>query len=139
MTDSVIPLPDELAPFFAALEPAQRIAAQLVTILNAAADPAYKSRYRRRWWQILEDRVKLGAMTSESVTRWSSSVSGRLGGTMGRNAEQRGWWAELVAQSDVPDGQVLEALQEDAGVAIAFCRAYGESRRAAWELGQDDG
>lgn len=135
--DSAIPLPPELVDFFGALTPAQQVAAQLVVILNAAADPAYKSRYRRRWWGIVEERVRLGAMTSESLTRWSSTVSSRLGGTVGRNESHRSAWASLMA-TDVPGGEVLDALENDAAVAVAFARALGDLKRAEWEADQDD-
>ena len=129
MTESVIPLPEEMSSFWAALTPAQRIAAQLVVILNAAADPSFKSRYRRRWWVLLEERVRLGALTSASLTGWSSSLSSSLGGSLGRNAGHRRAWERLVA-TDVPRAEVLDALDRDAAIAIAFTRALSEHNRA---------
>lgn len=130
--ESVIPLPDELVSFWGALSPAQQRAAQLAVLLNAAADPQTKSRYRRRWWGILEQRVKLCAMTCDTVAGWSSCLSSRLGGTVGRNERHRRAWAELLALRTPTDTETLDVLQQEAPVVIAFVRAYSEALRAAW-------
>ena len=136
---SVLTLPDELQMLYDALTPPQRIAAQIVVVLNAAASPAYKSRYRRRWWQILEERVKLCALTSPDLARWSSCVSSRLGGQVGRNVRHREAWAELISQDDVEHTAVLDAMQHDTPVLVAFCRAMSDVARAAWETDMASG
>lgn len=65
--------------------------------------------------------------------RWSSSVSGRLGGTVGRNQSHREAWAKVMSMDRPPDGEILDALQHDASVAVAFCRAMSDARRIEWE------
>lgn len=57
---------------------------------------------------------------------------------MGRNANQRAAWAELIGASD-PEG-VLYSLDHEAGVAVAFARHYSDVRRAIWEaeLAEDE-
>lgn len=83
--------------------------------------------------------MRLGAMTSESLTRWSSTVSSRLGGTVGRNKAHRAAWARLMTPPDgTTEGEILDALENDAPVALAFARAYSDAKRAAWEADQDD-
>lgn len=120
-------LPESLEPFYHALNPAQQTAAALVVILNAAADPEFKSRYARRWWGMLEERVKLCAMTSSDLIRWSSCLSSRLGGTVGRNLDHRKDWQELIRGGE--DEDVLDAMQYDTPAVIAFVRAFSDVRR----------
>lgn len=124
-------LPESLRPFYLALNPYQQRAAELLIILNAAADPSFKSRYARRWWGILEERAKLCAMTSPDLVRFSSSLCSRLGGVIGRNMEARRDWQDLIRAGD--DSLVLDALQYDTPALIAFVRAYSDVRREAFE------
>lgn len=126
-----IDLPESLRPLFLAMSPYQQRAALLVLILNAAADPSFKSRYARRWWGIVEERVKLGAMMSEDLIRWSSSVSSRLGGSVGKNPAHRRSWDQLIRAGE--DSRVLDALQHDTPALIAFVRAYQDVRREVFE------
>lgn len=70
-------------------------------------------------------------MMSPDLVRWSSSVSSRLGGTVGRNQEHRKAWEELIRAGE--DGLVLDALQNDTPALIAFVRAYQDVRREVWE------
>lgn len=77
--------------------------------------------------------MRLGAMTSEDLMRWSSSVSGRLGGTLGKNQAHREAWTKLMSMERPPDAEVLDALEHDAAVAVAFVRAYQDARRIEWE------
>lgn len=124
-------LPESLRPFYLALNPHQQRAAEMLIILNAAADPSFKSRYRRRWWGMLEERAKLCAMTSSDLIRFSSSLSSRLGGTVGRNLDHRKDWQKLIRAGE--DAEVLDALQYDTPALIAFVRAYADVRREVFE------
>lgn len=125
-------LPEQVRPFWDALNPYQQRAAALVVILNAAASSQFKSRYARRWWNMLEERVKLCAMTSGDLLRWSSAMTARLGGgDVARNAEHREAWRTVV--SGPHETLVLDALQYDAPVLVALCRAISEARREHWE------
>jgi hypothetical protein len=128
-------MPPGLIPFYEAFSPPQQRAALLLVLLNAAASPGYKSRYRRRWWQILEERAKLGALTSASLVEWSSSVCSRLGGSIGRNVEHRAAWQEIVSAGE--ESLVLDALETSTPALIAFVRAWGDLRREAWEDEQE--
>lgn len=127
----MLELPESLRPFFVALNPHQQRAALLLVILNAAADPAFRSRYARRWWGILEERAKLAAMTSADLIEWSSSVSSRLGGQVGRNAEHRDEWQKLIRAGE--DTLVLDAIETSTPALVAFVRAWSDVRREAWE------
>jgi hypothetical protein len=127
----VIDWPESTQPFYDAMSPAQQRAATLVYIANAAADPAFKSRYARRWWGLLEERAKLCAMTSPDLLRWSSSMAARLGGDLARNAAHREAWRAAVTAPD--PGLVLDALQHDTPVLLAFVRAVSEAKRDQWE------
>lgn len=124
-------LPESLRPLFLAMSPYQQRAALLVLILNAGADPSFKSRYARRWWGMLEERVKLGAIMSPDLIRWSSSVCSKLGGQVGRTPAQRSDWQALVRAGE--DSRVLDALQYDTPALVAFVRAYQDVRRETWE------
>lgn len=124
-------LPESLRPFYLALNPHQQRAAELLIILNAAADPSFKSKYRRRWWGMLEERAKLCAMTSSDLIRWSSSLSSRLGGSVGKNIRHRKDWQDLIRAGE--DSLVLDALQYDTPALIAFVRAYSDLRREAFD------
>ena len=106
-------------------------AAELLIILNAAADPEFKRKYRRRWWGMLEERARLCAMTSSDLIRWSSSLCSRLSGQIGRNLQDRKDWQELIRAGE--DSLVLDALQYDTPALIAFVRAYADVRREAFE------
>lgn len=127
----MIDLPESVRPFFQAMNPYQQRGALLVLILNAAADPSFKSRYARRWWGILEERAKLGAMMSPDLIRWSSYVSSKLGGSVGRNAVHRTAWEEVIRAGE--DTRVLDALEQDTPALIAFVRAYQDVRREIFE------
>lgn len=127
----MIDLPESVRPFFLAMSPHQQRAALLVLIMNAGADPGFKSRYARRWWGMLEERVKLGAKTSHDLIRWSSSVSSRLGGTVGKNASHRKEWDHLIRAGE--DSWVLDALENDTPALVAFVRAYQDVRREVFE------
>lgn len=137
MTD----VPETLRPFFQALDPYQQRAALLLIILNRGADPDFKSRYRRRWWTILEERARLCARTNPDLVRWSSCVSSRLGGVVGRNAGDRDHWSQLIRAGE--DARVLDALDNDASALIAYVRANSDLARrtaeaaAALQRGQD--
>lgn len=124
-------MPESLRPFFLALDPYQQRAALLLVIANASADPGFKSRYRRRWWQLLEERAKLAALTSASLIEWSSSVSSRLGGEVARNERMRGEWRDLVRAGD--DARVLDAFETTAPALVAFVRAWSDVRREVFE------
>lgn len=124
-------MPESLRPFYLALDPYQQRGALLLVIANAAADAAFKSRYRRRWWGMLEERAKLAALTSATLVEWSSSVSSRLGGPIGRNAEHRREWQDLVRAGE--DGRVLEAIETSTPALVAFVRAWSEARRGEFE------
>lgn len=64
--------------------------------------------------------------------RWSSTLSSRLGGgQVGNDAIQRAAWAQLMASS-VADREILEVLQHETPVLMAFARAYSETRSAEW-------
>lgn len=120
-------MPESLLPFFQAMTPYQQHAAMLVVLLNAGADPGLKSRYWRRWWQMLEERTTLAALTSVSLIEWSSSACSRLGGALGRNAKERHQWQTLLAGGE--DEAVLDALAAETPTLVAFVRAWQDVRR----------
>ena len=134
-------VPESLRPFFLALDEHQQRAALLLVLLNRGADAEFKSRYRRRWWTILEERARLAARTSSDLVRWSSSISSRLGGQVGRNAADRELWAQLIRSGD--DARVLDCLDQDAPALIAYVRANSDVARqiaeavAAADRGED--
>ena len=130
----MIDLPDSLLPFWAALNPHQQRAAELVVLLNAAAAPEFKRRYARRWWGMLEERAKLCAMTSADLVRWTSSLAARLDGAAGRNQKHRERIALLIGAGD--DALVLDAIQQDTPILIAFCRAVSDARREEYEAAE---
>lgn len=70
-------------------------------------------------------------MMSPDLVRWSSSVSSRLGGSVGKNAAHRTAWEELIRAGE--DARVLDALQNDTPALIAFVRAYQDVRREVFE------
>lgn len=70
-------------------------------------------------------------MTSDNLTSWSSAISSRLSGSVGRNAADREAWQQIIAAGE--DELVLDALERDAKVLVAFCRAWGDAVREAWE------
>lgn len=128
-------MPDELEPFYQALTEPQQRAATLLLILNAAASPSYKSQYRRRWWEILETRAKLCAKTSADLTRWSSCLSTRLQGQIGRNKDHRAEWRAALEAG--PDRPVLDALEQDTPVVVGFVRQHSDIRSERWEKKQE--
>ena len=125
-------VPESLRPFFLAMDEYQQRAALLLVLLNRGADPSFKSRYRRRWWTILEERAKLCALTSPDLIRWSSSIASRLGGQVGRNAADREAWASLIRAGE--DSRVLDALQNDTPALIAYVRANSDVARQLAEV-----
>lgn len=70
-------------------------------------------------------------MTSPDLIRWSSSLSSRLDGQIGRNLEHRKQWQKLIRAGE--DSMVLDALQYDTPALLAFVRAYSDVRREVWE------
>lgn len=70
-------------------------------------------------------------MTSSDLIRFSSSLSSRLGGTVGRNLDHRKDWQKLIRAGE--DAEVLDALQYDTPALIAFVRAYADVRREVFE------
>lgn len=124
-------LPESIRPLFATMDPYQQRAALLLVILNAAAGSAFKSSYARRWWEILEERARLAALTTADLIEFSSSLSSKLRGQVGRNAEHRKEWQDLVCAGE--DALVLDAVEHSAPALIAFVRAYSAARREAWE------
>jgi len=123
--------PESVRPFWDALDEHQQRAAHLLVLINAAADAEFKRRYARRWWTMLEERCRLAAMTSPDLVRFSGQLARRLGGQLGRNADDRATWQQLVSAGD--DARVLDALDHDAGVLVAVVRAVSEARREAAE------
>ncbi|HEX7088777.1 MAG TPA: hypothetical protein VF192_01505 [Longimicrobiales bacterium] len=133
--------PESVRPFWEALDQYQRRAAHLLVLSNAAADAEFKRRYARRWWTMLEERCRLAAMTSPDLVRFTGQLARRLGGQVGRNADDRAAWRALVSAGD--DACVLDALDHDAAVLVAFVRALSEARleaaeaAAAFERGEE--
>lgn len=74
--------------------------------------------------------MKLCAMMSADLARWSSSLSSRLGGSVARNRDHREEWEAIVRAGE--DALVLDALQQDTPVLLAFCRAWSEAARERW-------
>jgi len=125
--------PEKLQPFYEAMDPHQKIGSELVVLLNAAASGGFKSQYRRRWWTILEERTKLCAMMSTDLRQWSSCLSSRLEGKVGRNKDHRRRWAEIVGSEEVDHHRVLDALEHDTPVLVGFAQGYSDARREIFE------
>lgn len=124
-------IPDTLRGFFNAFDEYQQRAALLLVIANAAASPAFKSRYRKRWWQMVEERARLASLTESNLVGWSSQVSSRLDGQVARNAEHRAAWEAVIRAGD--DRRVLAAIDRDAPALITFVRAWSDAKRAEYQ------
>lgn len=120
-------VPEELRPFYLAFDPPAQRAALLVVIANAAASATLKSRYRKRWWQMLEERVRLAALTESTLVGWSSQVSSRLSGQIARNPAHRDAWQDVIRAGD--DASVLRSLERETPALIGFTRAWSDARR----------
>lgn len=109
-----------------------RTAERLCLLLHRGVDwTVWGGRRRVRYWQALEDYVRLGTYAGPSLADWWARASLRLSSDPPTGADGRAELADLLA---VPDQRaVMQSLRSRAGMLALRVRVVADVRKKAWQ------
>lgn len=125
----LLKLTEEMQEIWADLPvPIQR-AGFLAYCLHLGADDAFRSKYRRDWWSILDSRLRLSARQSGSLQEFCESAARKVQGRVAPYPDQEREAARLWGLPEAEQEAVIDAMSEEAGTLISLIRCSQESKK----------
>jgi hypothetical protein len=119
----------------------ERTKAQAVSLLSAVysdVDWDVWGKYRKRFWDIFAERVKLCARTTNDLNQFFSNLCARMGiPSLAVNAATREEVVNIL--SDDGGGELLKFLRRQGDLAVLLARVEMERKRAEKKGVKGDG